>query len=174
VANLRKHRVDFREAATVLNDPLSTTFPDPDHSSHELRFLTVLQGCRAASGSWSSHAPKRAKQCGSSAPDEQQHAMNEGSMKKNNRNDTRAEYDFSSMKGGVRGKYAARYRAGTNLVLLDPEVAQAFPTDAAVNQTLRAVLDMANEVRLPSRVRTAGGRGRRRRGVPAERRSVRG
>jgi uncharacterized protein len=39
--NLRKHLVDFHEAATVLNDPLSTTFPDPDHSSHELRFLTV-------------------------------------------------------------------------------------------------------------------------------------
>jgi len=41
VGNLRKHRVDFHEAATVLSDPLSTTFPDPDHSSHELRFLTV-------------------------------------------------------------------------------------------------------------------------------------
>ena len=41
VGNLRKHGVDFHEAATVLNDPLSTTFPDPDHSIHELRFLTV-------------------------------------------------------------------------------------------------------------------------------------
>jgi hypothetical protein len=97
--------------------------------------------------------------------------MNEGSMKKNSSNDTRPEYEFSSMKGGVRGKYAARYRAGTNLVLLDPEVAQAFPTDAAVNQTLRAVLNMANEVRLPGRLRARGSR--RRRGMPAERRSVR-
>ncbi len=40
-ANLRKHGVDFREAATVLNDPLSATFPDPDHSSYEPRFLTM-------------------------------------------------------------------------------------------------------------------------------------
>jgi hypothetical protein len=72
------------------------------------------------------------------------------------------EYDFSSMRG-VRGKYAAPYHAGTNLVLLDPEVAQAFPTDAAVNQTLRAVLDMANDVRLRGRPRTAGSRRRRRR-----------
>jgi hypothetical protein len=87
--------------------------------------------------------------------------MNEDSMKKNNQNDTRPEYDFSSMKGGVRGKYADRYRAGTNLVLLDPEVAQAFPTDAAVNQTLRAVLDMANEVRLPARSKASGSRRRR-------------
>ena len=41
VANLRKHGVNFHDAATVLNDSLSTTFPDPDHSVHELRFLTV-------------------------------------------------------------------------------------------------------------------------------------
>ena len=99
--------------------------------------------------------------------------MNEGSMKKNNRNDIRREYDFASMKGGVRGKYAARYRAGTNLVLLDPEVAQAFPTDAAVNHALRAVLDMANEVRLPRRARMAPSRGQRGRSAPAKRRSIR-
>ena len=81
--------------------------------------------------------------------------MSAGSTKKNNQDDIRPEYNFSSMQGGVRGKYAARFRAGTNLVLLDPEVAEAFPTDAAVNQTLRAVLDMANEVRLPGRGRTS-------------------
>lgn len=39
--NLKKHGVDFREAATVLDDPLSTTFPDDDHSAAERRFLTV-------------------------------------------------------------------------------------------------------------------------------------
>ncbi len=63
------------------------------------------------------------------------------------------EYDFASMKGGVRGKYAAQYRAGTNLVLLDPEVAEAFPTDAAVNQALRAVLSMTKVVRLSNKLR---------------------
>lgn len=75
-------------------------------------------------------------------------------MKKASRkftNDIRPEYDFASMKGGIRGKYAARYRAGTNLVLLDPKLAEAFPTDAAVNQALRAVLDMTKAVRLPSK-----------------------
>ena len=60
----------------------------------------------------------------------------------------RAEYDFASMKGGVRGKYAQQYRAGTNLVLLDPKLAEAFPTDEAVNKALRAVLNMTKAVRL--------------------------
>jgi uncharacterized protein len=40
-ANLNKHRIDFHEAATVLNDTLSTTFPDTDQSSVELRFVTI-------------------------------------------------------------------------------------------------------------------------------------
>ena len=63
----------------------------------------------------------------------------------------RPEYDFASMKGGVRGKYVNEYRAGTNLVLLDPEVARAFPTDAAVNQALRAVLSVTKVVRRPNK-----------------------
>jgi hypothetical protein len=40
-SNLRKHGVDFHEAGTVLDDPLSTTFPDPDHSLDEQRYLTI-------------------------------------------------------------------------------------------------------------------------------------
>ena len=50
------------------------------------------------------------------------------------------EYDFSQMKGAVRGKYAERYREGTNLVLLDPDVAAAFPDAKAVNDALRRLL----------------------------------
>ena len=53
----------------------------------------------------------------------------------------RAEYDFS---GGVRGKYAARYARGTNVVLLDPELAAAFPDSESVNDALRALLAIAN------------------------------
>ncbi|UZQ55060.1 hypothetical protein OOK60_02990 [Trichothermofontia sichuanensis B231] len=55
----------------------------------------------------------------------------------------RPEYDFSKMQGGVRGKYIDRYRTGTNLVLLDPDVAQAFPTDASVNEALRLLMQIA-------------------------------
>lgn len=51
--------------------------------------------------------------------------------------DMREEYDFS---GGVRGKYAERYAEGTNLVLLDPDVARVFPDSAAVNEALRALV----------------------------------
>ena len=53
------------------------------------------------------------------------------------------EYDFSQMKGGVRGKYVDRYQAGTNLILLDPDVAKAFPTEADVNNALRLLMQVA-------------------------------
>jgi hypothetical protein len=58
--------------------------------------------------------------------------------------DLRPEYDFRALlKGGVRGKYVERYRAGTNVVLLAPDVAKAFPTADAVNEALRLVMRMA-------------------------------
>lgn len=55
----------------------------------------------------------------------------------------RPEYDFSSMTGGVRGKYVERYRAGTNVVLLDRDIAKAFPTSTSVNEALRLLLQVA-------------------------------
>lgn len=55
----------------------------------------------------------------------------------------RSEYDFAQMEGGIRGKYVKRYRVGTNLVLLDPDVAQAFPNDIAVNEALRMLIQIA-------------------------------
>ena len=55
----------------------------------------------------------------------------------------RPEYDFSDMKGGVRGKYFESYRAGTNVVLLDPDVARAFPTSDSVNEALRLLMQIA-------------------------------
>jgi hypothetical protein len=58
--------------------------------------------------------------------------------------DLRPEYDLRELlKGSVRGKYASRYRAGTNLVLLEPDVAQAFPSAEAVNAALRLVLQLS-------------------------------
>lgn len=52
----------------------------------------------------------------------------------------RAEYDFS---GGERGKYAKRFGKGTTLVVLEPDIAAAFPTGADVNRALRAILEAA-------------------------------
>jgi hypothetical protein len=61
-------------------------------------------------------------------------------------------YDFSR---GVRGKYAARYREGTNVVLLEPDVAKRFPDAAAVNRALRVLAEVADgakpEARTPRR-----------------------
>ena len=54
--------------------------------------------------------------------------------------DLRPEYDPSDLTGGVRGKHLERYRAGTNLALLAPDVRAAFPTDEAVNRALRSLL----------------------------------
>jgi hypothetical protein len=63
----------------------------------------------------------------------------------------RPEYDLKSLlKGGVRGKYAKKYREGTNLVLLDPEVAKAFPNGKAVNDALRLVIKL-NKVQTQAR-----------------------
>lgn len=62
----------------------------------------------------------------------------------------RPEYDFAAMKGGVRGKYAKRYRDGTNLILLAPDVAEVFPDNASVNEALRTLIGIAR-ARVPRR-----------------------
>jgi hypothetical protein len=54
----------------------------------------------------------------------------------------RAEYDFSR---GVRGKHHASYKAGTNVVVLDADVAEAFPDSSSVNRALRLLLDIAKK-----------------------------
>jgi hypothetical protein len=61
------------------------------------------------------------------------------------RDDLRPEYDLSTLKGGVRGKYYKRAMAGTNLVLLDPDVARIFPDAKSVNQTLRRAASLAKK-----------------------------
>lgn len=57
--------------------------------------------------------------------------------------DLRDEYDETLLKNGVRGKYAQRLAAGTNVVRLDPDVAAAFPSEEAVNEALRMLLNLA-------------------------------
>lgn len=66
-------------------------------------------------------------------------------MRKNiNKNDElRPEYDLQALlKGGVRGKYARTYAAGTNLVPLAPDVREEFPNEQAVNEALRLVIQL--------------------------------
>lgn len=59
----------------------------------------------------------------------------------------RTEYDETSLKNGVRGKYAEQYAAGTNIVRLAPDVAAAFPNEEAVNEALRFVLKVMDDAK---------------------------
>jgi hypothetical protein len=66
--------------------------------------------------------------------------------KKSRKNDLEREYDFETMSGGIRGRYASTYRGGTNIAVLADDVASAFPTDDSVNRALRAILDAARAI----------------------------
>jgi hypothetical protein len=74
--------------------------------------------------------------------------------------DLRAEYDLTQLKGGVRGKYYRQATAGTNLVLVEPELASVFPDTESVNRALRLLADTAA---------AATGRSRGRRRTPNKR-----
>jgi hypothetical protein len=63
--------------------------------------------------------------------------------KKELEDDLRPEYDLSKLKGGVRGKYVRRFKQGTNLVLLSPDVAKYFPDEESVNTALRSLVGIA-------------------------------
>jgi hypothetical protein len=72
------------------------------------------------------------------------------------RDELRKEYDLKKLKGGVRGKYYRRYAEGTNLVLLDADLADAFPSAKAVNDALPVLVDVASRrVRRPRRRKRA-------------------
>ncbi|MBN1344429.1 MAG: hypothetical protein JXQ73_17200 [Phycisphaerae bacterium] len=62
------------------------------------------------------------------------------SRKQSHSGQMRREYDFSQ---GTRGKYATRYAEGSNVVVLDPDVARLFPDDESVNRALRALAEVA-------------------------------
>jgi len=114
--NLRKHKVSFTEAVTVLGDFLAITASDPDHSGDERSALE-------------------------SSPETKDESMRKHSDKMND--ELRPEYDLRQLlKAGVRGKYAKRYHAGTNLVLLEPDIRKAFRSERAVNEALRLVLEL--------------------------------
>jgi len=71
----------------------------------------------------------------------------------------RPEYDLSKMKLVGRGIYAKRYRSGTNIVLLDRDVREAFPDDESVNEALRVIAKAAKQQ--ATRARKASARNRR-------------
>jgi hypothetical protein len=64
--------------------------------------------------------------------------------------DLREEYDFSQLPGGIRGKYVKSAQMSTNVVLLEPDIAQVFRTAEAVNQALRLLIHLAKTQVTPS------------------------
>jgi len=75
----------------------------------------------------------------------------------------RPEYDLSKLKEGVRGKYYERARAGTNLVLIEPDLADVFPDTDSVNKALRLLADTAEAAAGPlQRVRRRKSKRRKR------------
>jgi hypothetical protein len=72
---------------------------------------------------------------------------------KKNRDDLKPEYDLSQLKGGVRGKYYSEATAGTNLVLIEPELASVFPDPESVNRALRLLADTAKSATAKKAVR---------------------
>ncbi len=135
---------------TTSNNKL--TFPDPYHSGGEEREITIgytaghqvvfVSHCHAETAYESSAQERR--------PGESAGNMKQASVKRLD-DDLRPEYDLAKLKGGVRGKYYRRVVAGTNLMLIEPELAEVFGDAEAVNRALRLLVDIAQATADPVR-----------------------
>jgi hypothetical protein len=72
-----------------------------------------------------------------------------------NKDELRPKYDLSQLRGGVRGKYYRQAKAGTNLVLIEPDLAETFPDQASVNRALRLLVSTAKAATRRERQRKA-------------------
>jgi len=143
-ANLKKHGIAFEDTATVFLDAFALTYPDPDDSAEEQREITIghtmkeqlvfVAHCERGGGIRIISARFATRR-------------NVNNMKKQSTkaigDDLRKEYDLSLLKGGVRGKYFRRSTAGTNLVLIEPDLTDVFPDSESVNRALRLLADTA-------------------------------
>ena len=132
------------------------TFSDPDQSGGEDREITigytaghkvVFVSTASAETGYESSAHER-------RPEESAGNMKKVSAKRFN-DDLRPEYDLSQLKGGARGKYYRRAAAGTNLMLIEPELAEVFRDSESVNRALRLLVDTAEAAARPARGRHA-------------------
>jgi uncharacterized DUF497 family protein len=148
IANRHKHGIEFREATTVFGDPLAMTFPDEDHSLSERRFLTIGS---SISGQVlvvaHTENPEIIRIISARPVTRRERRFMKKAINRKNHSGMRPEYDFASMKNGVQGKHYERYKQSTNVVVLSPDVAEAFPTENAVNEALRGILSTTRAVR---------------------------
>jgi hypothetical protein len=141
--NLRKHGVSFEEASSAFFDPLSATGDDPDHSFDERRFVTF-----GMSSSGRLLAVAHTERDGSIRIISARQATREERTfyeKTKNSGELRSEYKRSDFGVLERGKYAERLRESSNVVVLDPEIADLFPNAASVNTALRALAEINSE-----------------------------
>jgi uncharacterized DUF497 family protein len=150
--NLVKHGVSFEEAATVFNDLLSDTFDDPDHSAAERRFI-IIGVSEKGRMLVVSHTDEGeiVRIISAREPARGEREFYEKVEAEMEEDELRPEYDLSQLKGRARGKYVERYREGTNLVLLEPDVVAAFPDAKAVNEALRLLIKVAQTQASPQR-----------------------
>lgn len=149
-------------------DSMALTFGDPDHSDAEPREITIgistrgrvlfLSHCERGDGIRIISARR-------ATPKERKHMRKTSA--KSMKDDLRPEYDLTKLKGGVRGKYYQQAQAGTNLVLVEPELAKVFPDAASVNRALRVLRDAAGARALLAKRSRRGPE--RRRGAAARR-----
>jgi hypothetical protein len=160
--NIEKHGVSFEEAWTIFGDPLVQTYPDPDHSLSENRFLAVghsATGILLITGftiigdqPWliTARAVTRAEKRRYMRGDEISDAL----LKRHDDDeddDLRPFYEFDKMKGIV-GKHYFPY-LGIR-VTLDEDVARYFPTEDLVNAALRVLIDEGRATEQPPPPRT--------------------
>jgi hypothetical protein len=81
--------------------------------------------------------------------------MSTRKTRKRRPDELRTEYDFGALAGGVRGKYLRRASTGTNIVLLDPDVARTFRDSRTVNEALRLLANLARGSARPGRTARA-------------------
>jgi len=135
--SFKKHGVSFEEVTTVFGDTLSITVSDPLHSidedrfiiighSHKNRLVVVVHTDRG----------DKIRIISARLATKGEGIFMKGNKKKNG-SDMLSEYDFS---GGVRGKYAKRYQEGSNVIVLDRDVAKVFHDRDSVNRALRALV----------------------------------
>lgn len=148
-SNRAEAGVSFHEAASVFGDPLSVTYPDLDQPASASRYTTIgssAQGLVLVIAHTEHGGTVRILRARAATERESEVFMKEKAAADD---ELRPEYDFTEMKGGLRGKFAGRFDKGSNLVLLEPELARSFPSDEAVNDALRAVLKAAEAIHRP-------------------------
>lgn len=138
---MRKHGISFDEATTVFGDPLAITYPDPEHSVEEDRFLTFGH---SSQGSLIvvSHTDRGDKIRPISV--RRMTRKREEIMSKLN-DELKPEYDLKSLGKGIRGKYYGQYQKDTNVVVIDPDLSEAFPNTKSVNDALREMLESRHQ-----------------------------